>query len=153
MLICICISKSCHPTRKNSRIRRMKMGRAKNTSVVLLRVKDRGFMVAVIGVIPTTGLPSLADISHPPAFLFSTPLSQQRWPVSVSVLSNEISGKTSQRNHTDHWSSIEYIRNSYVRNFVMYVNKDQIPITLKYKNRKFININNIKILAPMIGFG
>lgn len=34
----------------------------------------------------------------------------------------------------------------------MYINKDQIP-TLKYKNRKFININNIKILAPMIGFG
>ena len=71
------------------------MGRAKNTSVVLVRVKDRGFMVAVIGVIPTMGLASLADISHPSAssFLFSTPVSTihgiERERVSKSLIIDE----------------------------------------------------------------
>lgn len=71
------------------------MGRAKNTSVVLVRVKDRGFMVAVIGVIPTTGLASLADISHPSAssFLFSTLVSTihgiERERVSKSLIIDE----------------------------------------------------------------
>lgn len=51
------------------------MGRAKNTGV-LLRVKDRGFMVAVIGVIPTTG--QSRRYQPPSSPFYFQPLPQQR---------------------------------------------------------------------------
>lgn len=69
---------------------------AKNTSVVLPRVKDRGFMVAVIGVIPTTGWPvsQISATLQPRPFYFQ--------PLSATIHADRDRPRSSfQRNFED----------------------------------------------------